>query len=285
MQLVRSPVVGAQVLGGLAALVWLSVAAALPSAAGTFEVKTPEASKGETEIGLNTAFFGGYPVNADPLRRSLEIGAAHAPTDWWKLGAKINLDQEVGADLRAVTAGVETLVVLRPLGGGFGLGLYGSLDKALRDDQTNSVTFGPVLQFGTETTSLALNPFLVRTFGQNRTEGVDLAYGWQVKHALREGFAIGIEGYGVVPNIADSPGLAFQEHRIGPVVYFERALSGVRAGPAKLGARDGAKDVGGPAKDDADDSGPKFVGEIGVYRGLTDGTQDWAVKFKGGFTF
>jgi hypothetical protein len=267
---------------GLAVVLALSTAA--PAIAGVFDVKTPEAAKGETEIGVNTTFFSGYPMNADLLRRSAEVGVGYGFADWWKAGLKLSLDQPVGGNLEVQTAGVEGLWVLRKReGNALGIAWFTGADFRIADAATNTLTFGPIIQWGTDKTTLTLNPLFARTFGRNREEGVDFTYAWQVKHEVREGFSIGVEGYGVLPNIGKTPGIDFQEHRIGPVLYFERSLArGATAAPKMAGMKDvkGAADAG---KDG--DGGPKFAGEIGVLFGLTDATQDVAIKIKGAITF
>jgi hypothetical protein len=259
------------------------VLSALPAAAGTFDVKTPEATKGETEIAIGAAFFSGYPMNADLLRNSSEIAVGYGLTDWWKAGLKLNFDQPVGGDFKAQTAGVESLWVLRKGEGRMpGVAWFTGADFRIADEATNTVTFGPIIQWGTDKTTLTLNPLFARTFGRNREDGTDFTYAWQVKHEIREGFAIGVEGFGVVPNISDSPGIDFQEHRIGPVLYFERSLSRSNGSNGKIASLKDAK--AGAASQDSE-GGPKFIGEIGVLFGLTDATQDVAVKVKAGITF
>jgi hypothetical protein len=252
-----------------------------PALAGTFDVKSPDVAKGETEVSVNTSYFSGFPMNAELLRQSAEIGVGYGFTDWWKAGVKVALDKPVGGDLQATTAGVEAQALLRKLeGNGIGIGWYTGVDFRIADDATNTVTFGPIFQFGTEKTSFTVNPFLARTFGRNREDGVAFSYAWQAKHEVREGFAIGVEGFGAVPNIGNSPGLDFQEHRIGPVLYFERSLA--RNPGAKVA---GMKDVKGVDAGGKDDGGPKLNIEAGVLFGLTEGTQDVTFKLKGGVTF
>ena len=63
------------------ALVGLAIAALFdaPAAlAGGFEVKGAEVTKGETEVGFNSAYFTGFPVNADRLRSTGEITGAYS---------------------------------------------------------------------------------------------------------------------------------------------------------------------------------------------------------------
>ena len=155
-------------------------------------------------------------------------------------------------------------------------------------DQTNTFTLGPILQFGREKSFLAFNPFFARTFGVNSTEGIDFNYAWQAKHEVATGVSVGIEGYGVVPNLGNSPGLDFQEHRIGPVLYFEKELSATATGgPAKLGKAMSMTDAKSPAPadDGAGGNAPKLAVEAGVLFGLTAGTQDVAFKLKGAITY
>lgn len=263
----------------------VSVAIVLASASlaqsGTFDVKGVDLTKGQAEIGVNSSFYSGFPANAERIRQGFEFGLGYTLTDWWKVGIKFTIDKPVDENHQLSTLGFEQQTLLKKFENGFGLGWFSSVDVAAIQGDPDSTTFGPILQFGTETTSLSLNPFLVKTFGPDRVEGIDFSYGWQVKHQVREGFAFGIEGYGVVPNIANSPGIDFQEHRIGPVLYFERDLPqgfAPRAAGKSLSVKD-AKSAGA-------DSGPgKFNLEVGVLFGMTEGTQDVTAKIKGGFTF
>ena len=99
---------------------------------------------------------------------------------------------------------------------------------------------------------------------------------------MREGFSVGLEGFGNILDIGHSPGLDFQEHRIGPVLYFERELS--KAGNGKIaGMKDSKMPANGNGNGDA--SSPKLMFEVGVLFGLTKGTQDTALKLKGAVTF
>ncbi len=254
------------------------------ASAGVFDVKGSDVEKGEKEISVNSTFFNGFPVNAEALRSTIEIGAGYGFSDWWKAGAKITLNKAVGDDLVASTAGIEAQIVLRKFDKGFGAAWFMGADFALRDDETNTLTFGPVFQFGTEKTQFLVNPFFARTFGQNRTDGLDFSYAVALKQEVRDGFSVGIEAYGSIANISNSLGTDFQEHRIGPVLYFSRDLHG------KSGSGKGLsiKDMKAPAfggGDGKDASSPKLNIEAGVLFGLTDGTQDVAFKLKGGITF
>lgn len=246
--------------------------------AGTFDIKGVEVTKGEAEIGINSTFFHGFPANADTIRHSTEYGVAYGLLDWWKIGLKANFDKPIGDSYQPVSVGVEQLTVWKKFDKGWGVAWYSSLDMSLVTDSPDTTTSGPVFQFGNDKTSLTVNPFFVRSFGPNKTSGTDFSYGWQVKQQVREGFSVGIEGYGYVPNIRNAPGSDFQEHRVGPVLYFERELKAAPwvIAPVKSGLKDAAAGGG---------EGPKLQMEAGVLFGLTDGTQDVAVKIKGGIVY
>jgi hypothetical protein len=84
----------------------------------------------------------------------------------------------------------------------------------------------------------------------NEQDGFALNYAWQFKYDLRQGFGIGVEGFGVVDNLGDPPPVSEQEHRIGPVVFTEIELS---------------KDF-------------KIAADVGLLFGLTPATPDVALK-------
>lgn len=260
------------------ALALATAVLSLPAAAGTFEVKGVDVTAGEAELGSNSSGFWGYPSNADRLRYSSEYGLAYSLSDFWKFGLKVNLDKPVGGDVEPVSMGAELLTVFKRYNGGWGLGWYSSADIALQAGNPDTITSGPILQFGNDKTTLTLNPFFVSNF-LPASRSTDFAYGWQVKHEVRDGFAVGVEGYGYIANVWDSRGTDFQEHRIGPVIYYERALKRDPRGiaPVKSGLKDGASAGGG--------EGPKWQMEAGVFFGLTDATQDIAVKFKSGIVY
>ena len=263
-----------------AALAFACAALASPALAGTFDVKGVDVTKDEAELGSNSTYFNGFPTNSDRIRYSSEYALGYGLTDWWKIGLKVAVEKPIGGELDAVALGAEMQTVWKRFNGGWGIAWFASVDFSLQAGSADTYTSGPVLQFGTEKTSLSINPFLVSSFSPEPLKQTDFAYAWQVKHQIREGFAVGIEGYGLVPNIRDAPGVAFQEHRIGPVVYYERALKhdprGITAPVGKMGLKDAAAGGG---------DGPRWQMEAGILFGLTEGTQDIAIKFKSGLVY
>ena len=198
--------------------------------AGVFTIDDPEVVRGEQEIELNTAVQGGFPVNADPVRNSWELEYSVGLTKWWLISPEIIFDTPEGGDFQASIASVENIFHLGEVGGVLGIAWFTEIDAAIHHDETNAVTFGPILKLGDEKSSLTLNPYFEETFGRNHEEGIDFTYGWKAKTSLRGPLAIGLEGFGVIPDFAHAPGIDFQEHRLGPVLYYERELPGAHEG-------------------------------------------------------
>jgi len=195
------------------------------ASADVFSVDEPEAVKGEQEIEVNGAVQNGFPVNADPVRYSMEVEYTYGVTKWLSLSPLVDFDKPNGDSFHATVAGLES-VWFPVVGKLLTVAWFTEVEGAVHHDETNSTTFGPIVQFGHDEASLILNPYLEKSFGRNHEEGIDFTYQWQAKASVTERLALGIEGFGVVPNIADSPGIDFQEHRIGPVLYYEKELAG-----------------------------------------------------------
>lgn len=262
-----------------------------PAAAGTFDVKGADVEKGETELAIQAAVQARFPENADRVRQSWEVGLSHGFTDRFKLGGKINLDQplpELDDDgvplsrrkaLRPSTVGVEAQYVLMKAVEGQPfipvVSWFTGVDAAVHRDETNAVTFGPVIGFGNDKLSLTLNPLFERTFGRNSEDGVTFVYAWQIKREITEGAALALEGYGAIPDIGHAPSIDFQEHRIGPNLIIDGPLLGLggKGRGMKLGVKDAGK--GGEA-----DKGPKAELHMGVLFGMTEATPDLTGKLK-----
>jgi hypothetical protein len=262
-------------------------------AADTFDIKTLDYDKGRTYLEASTSFFHGFPANADRLRASFDPTLNYAVTDRWLTAVKASMNKPIRDEFRVSTVGIEQTYALRKLDAGVAFGLYGGVNAATFRGETNNFAFGPIVTLGTETTQFTINPALDKTFGQNHVEGIAFTYGWQAKHELQKGYAIGIEGYGTVQNMGAAPTLAEQPHRIGPVLYLERELSRASAGngPKGLSIKEGLsiKDtkssVALAAGGSEASAPPKIYMEAGVLFGLTEGTQNTVFKLKGGIEY
>jgi hypothetical protein len=235
----------------------------LPAQAGPLDVKAPEIEKGETEIGTNHAFHSGFPANADRVRHSYELTAGYAFTSHFKAGIKAGFDTPIGDGTQLSVAGIETQVYLGKITPTISWGWFTAFDARVHRDETNTLVFGPLIKFGDDKLALTVNPLFERTVGANHDTGTTFTYAVGLKGEVREGFAIGLEAFGAVPEIGDAPATNFQEHRIGPVLYFDREIS-----PAGNGR-----------------SAKKLSLEIGTFVGLTEATPDWTGKVKAALTW
>lgn len=249
--------------GALVAAAVLAAMATTPIEAGTFDVKAPEVKKGETEVSTNHSVQARFPVNSDFVRYSSELAAGYGFTDWFKAGSKINGDLPVGETWQLSTAGLETQLYFGKLAPGILWGWYTGVDVRVHESETNTVIFGPLVQFGDDKLSLTLNGLFEQTFGANREDGTAFSYAAGLKREVQEGIAIGIEAHGSIPDIGNWPSADFQEHRIGPVLYLDGDIGKARNGGAA----------------------PKLAIEIGGFVGLTEATPDLTGKLKASLTW
>jgi hypothetical protein len=224
--------------------------------AQTFDVKQLEVKQGNLEAGLDNTAHGGVPrdrgseVNHSAHDQSLDYGMR----DWWRLSGVLKLENPQDAEFRVAKVAVENIFVLKAIDNerrnDIGLGWFAAFEAAVHQDTTNSFIFGPIMTVKAGKLAWTANPFLEKTIGQNRVEGIALNYAWQAKYEVVSGLAVGVEGFGLVENLGNTPPWSQQEHRIGPVIFTEIALT---------------KDF-------------KVSPDIGLLFGLTASTPDVAVK-------
>jgi hypothetical protein len=239
----------------------------MPAArAGTFDIKGVEVTKGESEVALGAAWQHGFPANSDFLRQSYEVGYGYGFLSWFKAGVKLGFEQPDHERLEASYAGVEAqAVAVDPSKGGIGLAWYAGVDFDLQKDGGEVLTVGPLVSFNlAKDVSVTLNPLLQKAFDPS-SPGIDFNYAWQVKRTISERVALGLEGYGVVPDLANAPSADLQEHRLGPVLYLSHEHSG-NGSSMKLGPAGGG--------------GGKIELEFGLLFGLTKATADTTGRAK-----
>lgn len=234
----------------------------LPAAsqAQTFDVKQLEIKKGEVELGLDNTFHSHVPhARGSDINRTVnEVGLDYGALAWWKVSGVFKFEKPEQDEYRFSKVALESLFIIKDIDDkaarDFGIGWFASIEGSVHRDTTNAVQLGPIVTFKADKLSFTANPFFERTFGRNHIEGTALVYGWQAKYDLREGFAVGIEGFGVVENLGNSPAWEDQEHRVGPVLYKEVELA----------------------------KGVTIAPDVGVLFGLTRATPDVAVKLNVG---
>jgi len=201
----------------------VGVAALTPSGAlaQTFDVKGLDVTRGALELGLDNTAHAGAPARRDGNRSAHDQSLDYGVTDRWRLSGVLKLENPWQDDVRIAKSAVENLFVLRapPKDGGTGLGWFTAIEWSLDQATTNSSVFGPIIALQAGKLSFAVNPFLEKTFGRNRVEGIALTYGWNAKYQLNEALAVGLEGFGLIENLGDPRPLSGQEHRIGPALF------------------------------------------------------------------
>jgi hypothetical protein len=228
--------------------------------AQTFDVKQLDVTQGSLELGLDNTWHRGLPrdrggdFNRSAHDQSLDYGFR----DWWRLSAVLKIENPEEANLRIAKTAVENIFVLKGLDEkrpfDVGLGWFASVEASVHPDATNSLIFGPIASAKADALTVTVNPFLEKTFRRNHVEGIALNYGWNAKYEIREGFAIGVEGFGVVENLGNAPRWSDQDHRIGPAIFTEFAVT---------------KDL-------------KIAPDLGLLFGMTQATPDVALKLNVG---
>ena len=237
------------------ALIVVAVLVVSTGASGqTFDVKQVDVKQGNLELGLDNTIQGGLPRGAGAARSAHDQSLDYGLRDWWRLSGVVKHENPRDDDFRVVRTAVENLFVLKPISDkralDIGFGWFTAVEVSIHPDTTNSLIFGPIIAVKAQKLSFAANPFFEQTFGRNHVEGIALNYGWQAKYEMRNGFAFGLEGFGLIENLGHSPPWSEQQHRIGPAIFTEIELT----------------------------KGFKITPDIGLLFGVTRETPDIALK-------
>lgn len=184
--------------------------------------------------------------------------------------------------LKLSEIGGEIIGIMIPRDGdGFGLGAVVEIEHPLGGGEENSVVMGPIFELASGPWFAAFIPMGVHHFGgsveagEARDEKWDFAYAAQLLYAYSPEWSLGVEAYGTVDRIAGSghPNEAneafgdFDQHRLGPIVYYTYAL------PGKSIRHDA-----GEGGDDDDEEGPTATFGLGFFAGLNENTPDGTLK-------
>lgn len=257
-----------------------------PAAAGhsIFHIFTPSIESGAWGIEALSAFNTGLPVGGDhaPLRAAHELAVHTGVTDYWMSKLALGFDKPNSDSYQLNTVALENVFRLfAPTNSQFDAAWFTAVSAGINADATNAIEFGPVISFGNGPVGVVINPFLEKTFGENREPGIALSYGWRVTYKISELLSLGAEGYGAVEDLGNAPAARDQIHRIGPVLYLGHVHG---ASDGIHGAQHDAHGAGnGHAP--SHDRHPEWHGEIGVLFGLTEATDDAAIKLNIGADF
>lgn len=178
--------------------------------------------------------------------------------------------------LRLEEIGAEIVAILIPReGDGAGLGFVAELEGPIDLEGPNSFIAGPIVEYQSGAWFFAAVPMVVRAFGGNGEDGEptddkwDFAYAAQAMRRFSDEWALALEGYGTVERLGGSGSPSesalrfgdFNQHRLGPVLYYAHALSNAGSG----------------AGSDEDEAATLTIG-LGVLEGLNAATPDHTIK-------
>lgn len=242
----------------------LALLAPAPASA-QFYVRQPDVERGENEVEEHGAIYAGQGDD-EQVRQSHEVEYKRGLSDRWQLIVEGFFEQEVGEALEATEfeIGGQYELIQRE-GDGFGLA-FRTLFEGVKDSP-DEILFGPLARYMHGPNSTTLNTFFVGKVGDNTTrDGLEFKYNWQLKHELGHRFAVGVEAFGEIEDLAHTGSFNDQLHRVGPVVYFDFSKEEVRESEY------------GEKAEERETESPEFKMAAGVLVGLTDATSD--VTFK-----
>jgi len=237
------------------------------AALAQFKVESPRVEQGELELEANLSLQRGYrdPPTPDEdddeaeaeeeveqLRQGHEFSIGYGVTDWWRPEIGLEVTENRGERVKVQSVGFENTLALPSREGQIVNGaLFLAYEAPIATEAAHAFEFGPIVEVVLDKLTITANPFFEKQFGDKREPGVAFEYGWQTKVEVAAGLSLGFEAFGEIEDIGGNrPKLGDQEHRIGPVAFYEIELEG--------------------------------IGEIGLAAGLlfglTDATSDYALK-------
>lgn len=187
-----------------------------------FYVRSPDVEKGELTLEEHGAFYSG-PGEDERRRQSHEVEAKYGFTDRWEGIVEGFFGQDIGESIEArqFELGGQYEIVERE-GDGLGLAFRSIYEFALQSGEPDELLFGPLGKYVWGRDSLTINTFFVGQLGDNREiDGVELTVNWRLKHEMNEKWAVGVEGYSEIEDLVHAGSFDEQEHRLGPVAYYE----------------------------------------------------------------
>lgn len=225
---------------GFSLLFWVQPAKA------QFYVRSPDVEKGVLALEEHGAVYSG-PGEDERRRQSHEVEAKYGFTDRFEGIAEGFFRQDIGQSLEArqFELGGQYEFVERE-GDGLGLAFRGIYEFALQSGEPDEILFGPLGKYVWGPDSLTVNTFFIGQLGNHRDiDSLEMEVNWRLKHEFGETFALGVEGYSKIEDLAHAGTFDEQLHRVGPVAYLElEALPNWEfAGGALFGLSDATSDV------------------------------------------
>lgn len=196
------------------------------------------------------------------------------------------------APLELTEVALEGVVILKPLSdNGVGFGLLAEFEHPLAKGEMNKIIAGPIVGARSGPWEALLNLMLVHHFGSGerdddgveRDDKWDFAYAAQLKYEIDATWSLALEAYGTFDRLGNTGdrgegALLFgdhDQHRAGPIVYYERKVGG----SSGKGDDDGPRVSGVKPVENTEREGDVTVRlGTGVLLGLNDNTPDATLK-------
>ena len=184
-------------------------------------------------------------------------------------------------DLHLTGVALEGVFVFVPVKkDGIGLGLLTEYDHSIRGG-SNQLYIGPIVQAVSGPWTAIANLLLVQNYGspdrdrlQPKDKKRDFAYAAQLQYEASATWAFALEAYGTIDRLGHSgtppPERAqfgdFDQHRLGPVIYYRFDPHGSRASPKpkKAALKGLTSDDDGKSGTGGDDDGKSKVVSVGL---------------------
>jgi hypothetical protein len=209
-----------RVLAFLAATA-LVIALAAPASA-QFYVRSPEVNKGELAIEEHGAAYSG-PGEDERLRQTHELEQKYGLTNRFEIIIEEVFEQPIGEDFVAeeIELGGQYEIIERH-GDGLGLAFRTLYEFALLSGEPDEILFGPLAKWVKGPDSFTINTFFVGQVGEHREiDSLELKVNWRLKRELNERWGLGVEAYSEIGDLSNAGSFDEQEHRLGPVAYYE----------------------------------------------------------------
>ena len=187
-----------------------------------FYVRSPEVEKGEGEIEEHGAFYSG-PGEDERLTQTHELEGKYGITERFQVILEGEFEQPRSEDFEAeaLELGGQYEIIQRE-GDGVGLAFRTLYEFALLGGSPDEILFGPVAKFVKGRDSATINAFFVGQVGNDvEIDSLELKVNWRLKREFGEKWALGIEGYSEIEDLARAGSFDEQAHRLGPVAYYE----------------------------------------------------------------
>jgi hypothetical protein len=246
-----------------------------------FEIQEADIERGEIELEYRGALHWGLAdPGFDPLHQSHEFEMQMGITDYWLISVTPSLQQPLGDNLEESSIEVGTqLQFLKRKGDGLALAFQASYEQATVQGNANEIQFGPIVEVVEGPVSFIFDPLFTKQQGEfANQEGLGFEYGWQLKYQLKSRWALALEMFGEIDDLANPGSFNDQNHSLGPTLYYTFGKVDTNEG-AKADEDDNSKD-----EKSGGESATLTLG-VGLQFGLTGATSDTALKLNGQLEF